>query len=284
MNIKHLILASLSFFILTACGQSSNSDQTTIRIGSKGSDAEIWSFIAESPAAEEAGLAITVEDITEGPQLNQATADGEIDVNAFQNFGYMNEFNADSSTQALAAIGTTYLEPFGLYSKLHDDLEDLPDGASIGLADYPSDQARGLQLLEANGLISLAKDIEGEPSIADIVDNPKNLQFEEMNENTLPRVLEDMDGAVFGNTIAMEAGLNVFEDTLVYEEVSEDNDQAVNILVTVQGREDEAALQSLLDLYHTEEVQDFIHEKFAGTKVPVRMDQEAIDRATLSAS
>lgn len=270
----------LALLFLVGCGAEKNSDMTTVSVGSKGSDAEICNYIADSEAAKEAGLDIQVQDITEGPQINQATAEGEIDVNAFQNFAYMNEFNSDSANNSLAVVGTTYLEPFGLYSKKHESLDDLAEGATIGVADYPSDQARGLQLLAAHDLIKLDDQLEGEASLADIVENPKNLQFEEMNENTLPRVLDDMDGAVFGNTIAMEAGLNVFEDTIIYEEVSEDNEQAVNILVTIEGREDEEALQKLVDLYHSEEVQKFIEEEFGGTKIPVQMDDAAIDQAT----
>ncbi len=280
MKFSKIIFTMLALLFLVGCGAEKNSDMTTVSVGSKGSDAEIWNYIADSEAAKEAGLDIQVQDITEGPQINQATVEGEIDVNAFQNFAYMNEFNSDSANNSLAVVGTTYLEPFGLYSKKHESLDDLAEGATIGVADYPSDQARGLQLLAAHDLIKLDDQLEGEASLADIVENPKNLQFEEMNENTLPRVLDDMDGAVFGNTIAMEAGLNVFEDTIIYEEVSEDNEQAVNILVTIEGREDEEALQKLVDLYHSEEVQKFIEEEFGGTKIPVQMDDAAIDQAT----
>ncbi|AMB99952.1 hypothetical protein AWM75_08200 [Aerococcus urinaehominis] len=285
--LKYLLAVTASLF-LVACGgeqgadknqASQSGDLTEITIASKGSDAEVWRHIADLDETKEAGFKLKVEDFVEGPQINQATAEGEVDVNAFQNFGYVNAYNEEAADDLkLATIGTTYLEPMGLYSKKHQVLSDLPDGATIGLPEYPSDQSRAVKLLAAAGLVKLDTN-QGLLTTANIIDNPKNLTFNLINENTLPRVLDDLDAAAIGNTISLEAGLKVNQDTIYKEEVSEENAPSVNILVTAAGRENEDALKKLVDLYHLPVVQDYVNEKFEGTKIPVHFDDQQVKSA-----
>ena len=116
-----------------------NYDEETITIGSLGADVKVWQHIAASPAAKEAGLKIKVKSFTDPVQLNRGTASGEIDVNAFQSWAYLQNFNHESKHK-LAALGTTYLEPMGIYSKKYHRVKDLPDGATIALANNPANQ------------------------------------------------------------------------------------------------------------------------------------------------
>lgn len=89
----------------------------TITVGSMGSDYEVWQHIAKSQDAKKMGLTIKVKQITDGVQLNKATADGNVDVNAFQSWSYYQTYNQQNPKAKLAALGTTYLEPMGIYSK-----------------------------------------------------------------------------------------------------------------------------------------------------------------------
>ena len=91
--------------LLVGCGQQvetrtedqkEQGETEKVVIGSVGSDAQIWKFIADLDATREAGLTIEVKEIDSGPQLNTATVDGEVDVNAFQSLGYLLSFNQDS--------------------------------------------------------------------------------------------------------------------------------------------------------------------------------------------
>ena len=75
-----------------------------------GSDAQIWKHIAESQEAKDANLNIEVKEINGGVVMNNATKEGEVDVNAFQSWGYLVSYNKDSNAN-LVAVSTTYLEP-----------------------------------------------------------------------------------------------------------------------------------------------------------------------------
>lgn len=270
------ILASTAL-LLGACSAGSATtaeeagEDDVIVVGSQASDAQIWEFIAQSDAAEEAGLTIEVEEIDGGPQLNAATVDGSVDVNAFQSWAYLQSFNEESGAD-LTAIATTYLEPMGIYSEKHTSLQELPEGAVVAIADNPSNASRGLLLLQAAGLITLPEDFDALGTTSDILENPKNLQFVEIDDTTGPRVLADVDIALISNTVALEGGLNVLEDSLFYEEVGEDTKNNINILVTQSESAEDPELQKLGNLYHSEEVQEYIKEQFGGTKVPVQVE------------
>ncbi|MBM7710223.1 MetQ/NlpA family ABC transporter substrate-binding protein [Enterococcus lemanii] len=277
-KVKYLWLA-LSVVALSACGQKANSDSEKevvenekVVVASVGSDAEIWKFIASSSAAKEAGLEIEVKEITGGPITNQATADGDVDANAFQSIGYLESFNADNVIQ-LAPIAATYVEPMGIYSDKFASIEEISEGVTVALADNPSNTTRGLRLLETAGLIQLKADFDdGVGTPDDVIENPKKLQFTLIDDLTGPRILPDVDLVLIGNTIALEGGLNVLQDSIFHEEADTALRATVNVLAVKADRASEEKLIKLGALYHDPEVQAFVNEKFDGTKVEVNTD------------
>lgn len=86
---------------------------------------------------------------------------------------------------------------------------------------------------------------------------------------TGPRVLPDVDLVLISNTIAFEGGLNVLEDSIYREEADATTRKSINIIAVKEDRADEEALQKLGELYHDSKVQEFVAEKFDGTKVEV---------------
>lgn len=127
-------------------------------------------------------------------------------------------------------------------------------------------------MLEAAGLITLPDDFDALGTTSDIIDNPKNLTFVEIDDTTGPRVMQDVDLVLIGNTIALEGGLNVLEDSIFHEEINDETKANVNILVTQKENADNEDILKLGELCHDEEVQEYIEEQFDGTKVPVQKD------------
>ena len=282
MNLKTItksLLALSAVVALAACSNqttsnsttsNSKSDLKTVKVASVGSDAEIWRHIAESDQAKKAGLKIEVEELNGGVPLNQAVAEGSVDANAFQSIGYLHGFNASNSSK-LTPIGTTYIEPMGLYSKKVKSLNDLPNGAKIAIPDNPYNTTRALRLLETAGLIKLSADFkEGTGTPSDIVENNKNFEFLLIDDTTSVRVLDDADLIAIGNTIALEGGLNVLKDALFYEKADESTITSINVIVVKSGNESNDDYKKLVDLYHDAGVQKFISDKFQGTKVEVK--------------
>ncbi|MDA9472939.1 MetQ/NlpA family ABC transporter substrate-binding protein [Enterococcus sp. 5H] len=280
-TIKLFIL--LGVLLVTGCTNQEQKSQveaeqetTKVVVGSVGSDAEIWQFIADSDLAKAAGLAIEVKEIDGGPQLNNATVEKQVDVNAFQSLGYLVSFNKDSAEE-LVPIATTYMEPMGIYSEKYQSVDEVKDGSLVALADNPANTARGLRLLEASGLITLSDDFDaGTGTPSDIIENPKNLEFKLIDDTTGPRILQDVDLALISNTVAFEGGLNVLKDAIFKEEIDKNTKPSINVLVTTEDRKDDPALQKLGELYHTQEVKDYSKEHFGGTKVDVQENNQEL--------
>lgn len=266
--------------LLVGCGQQvetraedqkKQGETEKVVIGSVGSDAQIWKFIADLDATREAGLTIEVKEIDSGPQLNTATVDGEVDVNAFQSLGYLLSFNQDSET-ALVPIATTYMEPMGIYSDKYEALSEVPEEATVAIADNPANTARGLRLLETAGLITLSADFDnGTGTPSDVSDNPRNLSFRLIDDTTGPRILQDVDLALISNTVAFEGGLNVLTDSLYTKYENEHQ-----CLSHDKRQTSRAALQKLAALYHSQAVKEYIEENFGGTKVDVQEEIEPL--------
>ena len=282
MNLKTItksLFALSAVVALAACSNQTTSNSTTsnskselktVKVASVGSDTEIWRHIAETDQAKKAGLKIEVEELNGGVPLNQAVAEGSVDANAFQSIGYLQGFN-ESNSSKLTPIGTTYIEPMGLYSKKVKSLNDLPNGAKIAIPDNPYNTTRALRLLETAGLIKLSADFkEGTGTPSDIVENKKNFEFLLIDDTTSVRVLDDADLIAIGNTIALEGGLNVLKDALFYEKADESTITSINVIVVKSGNESNDDYKKLVDLYHDADVQKFISDKFQGTKVEVK--------------
>ena len=281
-TIAKSLIALSAAFVLGACGnnasssassssaQSSEPELKTVKIASVGSDADIWRHIAESEQAKKAGLKIEVQEINGGVPLNESVADGTVDANAFQSIGYLKGFN-EANANKLVPVGTTYIEPMGLYSKKVKSLNDLPNGAKVALPDNPYNTTRALRLLESAGLIKLASDFkDGTGTPSDIVENKKNLEFLLIDDTTSVRVLDDTDLIAIGNTIALEGGLNVLKDSLFYEKADKSTITSINVIAVKAENADKEEYKKLVDLYHDPEIQKFISDKFAGTKVEVK--------------
>ena len=281
-TIAKSLIALSAAFVLGACGnnasssasssnaQSSGSELKTVKIASVGSDADIWRHIAESEQAKKAGLKIEVQEINGGVPLNESVADGTVDANAFQSIGYLQGFN-EANSNKLVPVGTTYIEPMGLYSKKIKSLNDLPNGAKVALPDNPYNTTRALRLLESAGLIKLSSDFkDGTGTPSDIVENKKNLEFLLIDDTTSVRVLDDTDLIAIGNTIALEGGLNVLKDSLFYEKADASSITSINVIAVKAENADKEEYKKLVDLYHDPEIQKYISDKFAGTKVEVK--------------
>lgn len=106
-----------------------------------------------------------------------AVADGDLDANFFQHTQYLSRFNKNKSTDLVKTVGV-HIEPMGVYSKKIKDLKELKDGAKVSLPNDPTNESRALDLLQEAGLIKLA-DVELKTPL-DIVENPKNLKFIEI--------------------------------------------------------------------------------------------------------
>ncbi len=265
-----VVIVGIIFGIHALTSSSNKSASSTITVGSQGSDYDIWTHIATTKQAKKLGLKIKVKQITDGVQLNNATAQGSVDVNAFQSYSYLEAYNQEHKNSQLAALGTTYLEPLGIYSQKYRTVKQIPSGATIAIANNPANTARGLLLLQSAGLIKLKKNFGALGNTKDIVSNPKHLKFKEIDDTTGPRVLHNVDAVLISNTVALEGHLNVLKDSIFHEKIDVSTKDNINVLATAKKNKNNASYKKLVKLYHEPAIQKYIKDKYDGTKVEVQ--------------
>ena len=174
------------------------------------------------------------------------------------------------STPTTSSISAVHYEPFGIYSTNHASLDELADGAIIAVPNDVTNEARALQLLQAQGIITLKEDAGLTATKQDIVDNPYNIELQEVEAAALPSTLDGADFAVINGNYAIPAGLNVAQDALACEDAASEAAQTfANILVVKEGNEDSEKIQALVKALTSDEVKTFINDTYEGAVVPI---------------
>ena len=224
--------------------------------------------VAKDILAEQ-GIDLEVIEFTEYVQPNLVTESGEVDANYFQHKPYLDGFNVEQGTH-LVSVGAVHYEPFGIYPGKSSDLENIADGATIAIPSDTTNEARALQLLAAQGLITVRDDAGLTATINDITENPHNIKFEEIEAAQLPRTVQDVDFAVINGNYALAAGFSVKNDALATEDASSEAAQTyANVLVVKEGRENDPAIQALYAALTSDKVKDYINSTYDGAVVPI---------------
>ena len=273
-----LLLGLTLCLSLAACGGSTDDTAADDTADTAGDDAAetVTLTVAASPTPHavileqcvpilaEQGIDLVINEYSDYVVPNTAVEDGDEDANYFQHIPYLEEFNETRGTH-LVDVASVHIEPMGVYAGKTASLEELADGAVIAIPNDATNEGRALLLLEAQGLITLDDSSNLTATPNNIVDNPKNLEFQELEAATIPSVLADVDLAVINSNYALGAGLNPTTDALAIE--SSDSPY-VNVLVVKEGNENNEAVQALVEALHSDTIRDFITEEFDGAVVP----------------
>lgn len=294
---KKLISATLAASLalsLAACGSSASTDSVAASSESTAASSAAAESTAETgelagttlkvaasptPHAEilnaakdilaEQGIDLEVIEFTEYVQPNLVTESGEVDANYFQHKPYLDGFNVEQGTH-LVSVGPVHYEPLGIYPGKSSDLENIADGATIAIPSDTTNEARALQLLATQGLITVRDDAGLTATINDITENPHNIKFEEIEAAQLPRTVQDVDFAVINGNYALAAGFSVKNDALATEDASSEAAQTyANVLVVKEGRENDPAIQALYAALTSDKVKDYINSTYDGAVVPI---------------
>ena len=224
--------------------------------------AELLNLIKEDLAAS--GVNLKVVEFTDYVQPNMAVIAGDLDANFFQHIPYL-ESNEDWALKLVSAFGV-HIEPFGLYSHKYTSIDDFPNGATIAIPNDPSNGGRALLLLQANGLITLREDAGLQATARDIVSNPKNFIFQELEAAQLPRSLQDIDAATINGNYALQSGFNPLTDSLIIEGALS---PYVNIVVVQRGNEQNEKIIALRNALLSDKVRNYINDTYNGGVAPV---------------
>ncbi|SEP28067.1 MetQ/NlpA family ABC transporter substrate-binding protein [Propionispora vibrioides] len=224
--------------------------------------AEILNFI--KPALAKDGVDLEVVVLDDEGQLNPALAEKQIDANYFQHVPYLDSVSKEKGYQ-FTVTAKVHVEPIGFYSQKVKATGELKEGAQIAIPNNPSNEYRALVLLQKNGLIKLKEDIpDFKATPRDIVDNPKKLNFVEVDAAQLTRSLPDVDGAVINTNWILEAKIDP-KSALFREEA---DSPYANVVVVRKGEENREEIKKLDKALTSPEVKKFIQDKYGVAVVP----------------
>lgn len=240
MNLKKIMglagLVVLSTVTLAACGSKQSSDNNTLTVGvmtMTDSDQARWDKIKE--LLKDDKITLKFKEFTDYSQPNKAVANKEVDINAFQHYNYLENWNKENKKD-IVSIAETYISPIHLFSGTsqdgkakYKDVSELPDKAQIAIPNDATNESRALYVLQSAGLIKL--DVSGDKlaTIANIKENSKNLDIKELDASQTARSLTSADAAIVNNSYAVPAGID-YSTSLYKEKADKNSKQWINIL------------------------------------------------------
>ena len=275
---KKLIAAALTgALVLGTVGTSvvfaADDDKTITVAASETPHSEILE--AAKPILEEEGYDLEVTVFDDYVQPNEVVESGDFDANYFQHIPYLNSFNEEKGTHLVNAGGIHY-EPFGIYPGTKSSLDDIADGDTIAVPNDTTNEARALLLLQDNGIIKLKDGAGLEATVNDIEENPYNVEIVEIAAEQVARVAEETSYIVLNGNYALQAGYSVSKDALAYE--TSDSEAAktyVNVIAVKEGNENSDKIKALVDVLKSDEIKDFINEKYDGAVIPFEDSDDA---------
>ena len=220
------------------------------------------------PILEKEGYDLEVTVFDDYVQPNEVVESGDFDANYFQHIPYLDSFNEEKGTHLVNAGGIHY-EPFGIYPGTKDSLDDLEDGDTIAVPNDTTNEARALLLLQDNGIITLKDGVGLEATVNDIEENPHNVEIVELAAEQVARVADETAYIVLNGNYALQAGYSVAKDALAYEKSdSEAAKTYVNVIAVKEGNENSDKIKALVAALKSDEIKDFINEKYEGAVIP----------------
>ncbi len=291
--IASILTAALALSVLTACGsdaaETAQTTETTTEEAATEETATEEAAPAESkgtitvaasatphaeileqvkPILAEQGWDLEVTVFDDYVQPNLVVESGEFDANYFQHIPYLESFNEEQGTHLVNAGGIHY-EPFGIYPGTKSDLTTLEKGDVIAVPNDTTNEARALLLLQDNGVITLKDGVGLEATVRDIVENPNEIEIQELEAAQVPRVIDEVAFVVLNGNYALEAGYNVVNDSIAYEKAdSEAAKTYVNIIAVKEGNENNEGIVALVEALKSDEIKEFINNTYNGGVIP----------------
>ncbi|MCQ2572874.1 MAG: MetQ/NlpA family ABC transporter substrate-binding protein [Treponema sp.] len=234
-----------------------------IKIGVTGSVYdELWAPAKKALKAE--GIELKLVQFADYVTPNNALANGEIDLNGFQHRIYF-ESDTKSHGYDIKIIGNTFVTPLNVYSNKIKSIDELKKGSVVAIPNDVTNGGRALKVLEASGLIKLDPNAGFNPSVEDIIANPKGIELKLLAANTIPSALNDVDAAAINGNYAIDFKIDpktaIFKDDLADKEYW-------NLIAArtsdLKDKEKVAIFDKIVKAYQTEATLKIYNEDYNG--------------------
>ena len=262
---RRTLLAAAATALLAFGVAAQAQDKQRLKVGISVGNAEQIFEVVKKVAARD-GLQLDIVVFNDYQLPNAALAAGDLDANAFQHQPFLDNQNKARGFD-IVPVGLTVTAPLGFYSRKIKSLDALPEGASVGIQNDPSNGNRALLLLQSAGLVTLKPEAvrNNTATPLDVTANPKKLKLIPLDAAQLPRSLDDLAIASINNDYAEKAGLSLARDAVIKESPQS---PYANLIAVRRVDKDQAWAKRLVAADQSPEVKQFIATQFNGALVP----------------
>ncbi|MDG4971077.1 MetQ/NlpA family ABC transporter substrate-binding protein [Lactococcus lactis] len=258
-----IVVALVAFFSLNHQASKKSTAQKTVKVGIMSGDKqdqEVWKSVAKT-AKEKYDLKLKFIYFSDYNQPNEALLSGDIDVNAFQSYNYVKTWNKAHKSD-IVAVGNTYITPMHIYSKEVSKLSDLKEGSTVAIPNDASNESRALFVLQSAGLIKLTtSDSSKLVGLPDIIENPHQLKFKEVDASQTPRALDSVALSVVNYNYATAASLPNSESVYM-EPLNKTSAQYINFIAVTSKEKNNKVYKEVAKAYASKATEKAIQEQY----------------------
>lgn len=267
-------LSLVAVLTLAACGSngetesSSSSVDKTDKVIKVASQAPPMTDVVKVAAevAKEDGWEVELVQVNDNVAYNDMVSSKEADASFAQHKPFMEKYNSEKGTD-LVAIQPIYDAKVGFYSKDYKTVEEIPAGTKVAIPNDVSNEGRALAILEEQGLIKLKDGVGVNGTVKDVVENPKNFEWLQVDLLNLAEAYSEPNVSLVYNypTYIAKIGLKP-ADALFLEQTI---DQRFSIqLVAREDNKDSEKIQALKKAMTSDKVRSFLENDHSDTLVP----------------
>ena len=222
-----------------------------------------------TPHAEIPSIKVKVLEMSDYIIPNTALDSNDIQANYMQHEPYLIDFNNKNKLKNhLVSAGKIHFEPLGIYAGKSESIENIKEGAVIGIPNDPTNGARALWLLDELGILKINKNKGFEATELDIIDNPKKITIKAMEAAQLPVSLPDLDFAVINGNYALGAG--VLDKVIVGESSTSTSASTFGNIIAVRESDlNNPQIQKIVEILKSEPVKQYIKDTYKGVVIPL---------------
>ncbi len=244
--------------------KSASSQTVTVGIMSGTSkDDKIWNEVAKI-AKDKYKLNVKYKKFTDYTQPNKAVANGDVDIDAFQHYDFLADWNK-SNKGSIVPIGKTFITPIRVYSKKVKSINDLKTGATIAVPNDATNESRALFVLKNAGLITFKPGTK-QATLSSIAKNPKKIKIKELDASQTARALSDVDAAVINTNFAQTAGLN-YKSAIYVEPINKDSKKWINIVAAQKKDKNKKAYKEYVKAFQTKKIKNLISKEYGQAEI-----------------
>lgn len=268
---------------LVACSNESDSatdaaaqdgDNVVVKIGTTDADQQAWSVFADLAAEE--GITLDIVQFSDYPPVNEALAQGELDLNKYQHILYLAKYNASSGND-LRVLGSTEIYPLALFWKDHDSLDGI-EGSEIAIPNDDSNQGRAINVLVQAGLLTLKEGSDAlAPTPADIDAAASKVSVVPVDASQTPTAYKEGRPAIINNSWLDRAGIEPTEAIFQDDPASEQGEPYINVFASRAEDIDNPTYLKLAELWHDPAVAEAVQKDSRNTAVEVERPKEDLN-------